>query len=53
MTKDHEYDERNFEYALRGDIYGGDPSHAHLWTWTDDDGNGHMGYVCDCGAYRP
>lgn len=35
------------------DVYGGDPSHPHHWTWTPDDGNGHMGFVCTCGAYRP
>jgi hypothetical protein len=33
-------------------IYGGEPDHPHTWTWTEDDGNGHMGYVCPCSAFR-
>ena len=45
--------ERNEMYAARGDVYGGDPMHPHQWAWTDDDGNGHAGFVCGCGAYRP
>jgi hypothetical protein len=34
------------------EIWGGDPEHPHTWTWTEDDGNGHMGYVCACTAFR-
>jgi hypothetical protein len=34
-------------------VYGGDPLHPHVWTWTEDDGNGHMGHVCSCTAFRP
>lgn len=46
-------DARNMEYAMRGEIYGGDPACAHRWMWTLDDGNGHMGFVCShCDAYR-
>ncbi|MCP9209589.1 hypothetical protein [Streptomyces cucumeris] len=34
------------------EVYGGDPMHLHQWTWTEDDGNGHMGYTCPCSAFR-
>ncbi|GAA2720559.1 hypothetical protein GCM10010315_41250 [Streptomyces luteosporeus] len=45
--------ECNDVYEARGDVYGGDPDHTHRWSWTGDDGNGHMGWVCACSAYRP
>lgn len=32
--------------------YGGNPDHAHRWTYGDD-GNGHSGDVCNCGAHMP
>ncbi|MFD8648686.1 hypothetical protein [Streptomyces mirabilis] len=41
------------QQAETHDVYGGDPSHPHEWTWTEDDGNGHMGFVCPCTAFRP
>lgn len=36
----------------RPDVYGGDSLHPHVWTWAEDDGNGHMGHTCPCGAFR-
>ncbi len=46
MANDHE------ACTPRSDVLGGDPDHAHLWTWTSDN-NSHMGFECACGAYRP
>ena len=53
MTDEQRLDQLNGQYAARGEIYGGDPLHAHRWTWTPDDGNGRSGHVCKCDAYRP
>lgn len=50
MAVDSKY--RDEEHATHHDVYGGDPNHAHQWTWTPDN-HGHMGYECPCGAYRP
>lgn len=53
VTNDRARDQRYEEFGdVFGDVFGGDPNHAHLRTWTNDDGNGHMGYVCACDAYR-
>ncbi|MGW6202224.1 hypothetical protein ACWF9B_01005 [Streptomyces sp. NPDC055089] len=47
MSKDRTAD------TLQHEVFGGDSSHEpHTWTWTEDDGNGHMGWVCPCGGFR-